>query len=149
MPIPSHTRYTAPTVVSTVSSSGDPATSAPTPAAATAVAARCPASSPPTAGSTTRCRRPAAIAYAQSAPGVTTNRKDTAQNAATVLPAMRPLLHFQPSLVGPDMLGGKIRRKQAECASNFLQDRECAEEVLPIWMHWTGRFLLSCSRMGA
>jgi hypothetical protein len=107
MPNPSQTRYTAPTVVSTVSSSGDRATSAPTPAATTAVAARCPASSPPTAGSTTRCRRPAAIAYAQSAPGVTTNRNDTTQNAATVVPAMRSLLHVQPSLDGLDMLGGK------------------------------------------
>ena len=88
MPIPSHTRYVAPTAVSTVKTSGDRATSAPTPAATTAVAARCPASSPPTAGSTVRCRSPAAIAYAQSAPGVITEEKDTAQNAATVPPAM-------------------------------------------------------------
>jgi hypothetical protein len=87
MPIPSHSRYTAPAAVSTASTSGDRATSAPTPAATTAVAAKCPASSPPTAGSTTRCRSPAAIAYAHSAPGVTTNRNDTAQNAATAPPA--------------------------------------------------------------
>ena len=88
MPIPSHTRYAAPAVVSTVITSGERATSAATPAATTAVAARCPASSPLTAGSTVRCRSPAAIAYAQSAPGVITSRNDTAQNAATVPPGM-------------------------------------------------------------
>ena len=35
------------------------------------------------AGTTVRCRSPAAIAYAQSAPGVNTNINDTAQNATT------------------------------------------------------------------
>jgi len=88
MPIPSHTRYAAPTAVSTVKTIGSRVTSAPTPAATTAVASRWPASNSVTAGSTTRCRSPAAIAYAQSAPGVITKRKDTAQNAATVAPAM-------------------------------------------------------------
>ena len=82
--MPSHTRYAAPTTVSTVSTSSERATRAATPAATAAVAARCPTNNPPTAGNTVRCRSPAAIAYAQSAPGVNTNNNDTAQNATTV-----------------------------------------------------------------
>lgn len=35
------------------------------------------------ANTTVRCRSPAAIAYAQAAPGVNTNINDTAQNATT------------------------------------------------------------------
>ena len=103
MPIPSHTRYAAPTAVSTVSSSGERATNAPTPAATTAVAARCPANRPPTAGNTSRCLSPAVIAYAQSAPGVITNKNDTAQNAATV----PPVTIFSFNQLWRERIGGK------------------------------------------
>lgn len=72
-----------------VSTAGVPATNAPSPAATTAVAARCPANRPPTAGITVRCRSPAEIAYAQSAPGVITNRKDTALVFVTMRDADR------------------------------------------------------------
>jgi hypothetical protein len=100
--IPSHTRYAAPTTVSTVSTvstSSERATRAATPAATAAVAAKCPTNNPPTAGNTVRCRSPAAIAYAQSAPGVNTNNNDTAQNATTVPTVMTsPILVLAPVL---------------------------------------------------
>jgi hypothetical protein len=41
---------------------------------------------------------------------------------------MHPLLHVQPSLDGPDMLGEKIKRKQAEGASKFFEDAPVAEK---------------------
>jgi hypothetical protein len=68
----------------------------------------------------------AAIAYAQSAPGVTTSRDDTAQNAATLPPAMNNLLlrPAQPRSLSPP--GRKIH----------LRERlgEPAPEVLPIFI---------------
>ncbi|SBS72145.1 hypothetical protein MIPYR_20442 [uncultured Microbacterium sp.] len=78
--MPSHTRYSEPAMVSTVSAPGMLAISPPTPAATTSVATRCPYSIPRTAG-TVRRASPAVIAYAQSAPGVITNKTDTPQNA--------------------------------------------------------------------
>ncbi|MFC3244354.1 hypothetical protein ACFOJ6_21065 [Gordonia humi] len=72
-------RTPPPATVSPTIAFGEPATTAATPVATIAVAARWPPSIPPTDG--TVCPRiPAAIAYAQSAPGVITNIADTAQN---------------------------------------------------------------------
>jgi hypothetical protein len=58
--------------------------SAPTPAATTMVAVRCPASNPVIAGRIARSCIPAAIAQAQSAPGVMTKRIETPQNATNI-----------------------------------------------------------------
>ena len=58
---PSHTRYAAPAAVRVAITSGERASTTATPAATTAVAARCPVSRPPTAGSTVLCRSPAAF----------------------------------------------------------------------------------------
>ena len=87
MVTPSHTRYTAPAAVRAVSNSGERATEPP-PGADHRGGHRMPGQQPPTAGSTVRCRSPAAIAYAQFTPAVITSRKDTAQNATTVVPCM-------------------------------------------------------------
>ena len=72
------------------------ASSAPTPTTTSVACRTCPPARPATAGATLRPRMPAAIVYAQSAPGVITSSKSTTRKVAKRLGSMARAMYVPP-----------------------------------------------------
>ncbi len=143
-PMPSHSRYSAPNTVSTCSATGARTNIAPTPAATSPIASRWPDNNPATAGTTARPRRPAAIRCAQSAPGVSTKRIETAQKAAMTLGCMGP--------------GAVLPRFTCQTGEYSRASGMCFQILAPYgaaggnscaWTSLTSGFLPSCRRTAA